>query len=261
MNSFSNIWNHPRTSFAGLLISIATVAGVLAQSGIGLGKVGTGTVVSLAGAVATALLGLLSRDPASLQVPAGTCSGNCSQPSGSAAAKLSVWLLIVLLLPLPWLEGCTASSVAKNIVNWTPSLQSAVATVDSTAAVLVPIDAAHLFRRCVGLRRRIELAWSAAGESLSRKSIGQHFGPVAVSDRHVAAASQCRPSHHRPHRQLGQPAACHGRHSGSRHHRQHHPISLVQSISSKAAVKLRCPRHPQSSSPRSCPLHQSGTGC
>ena len=50
-------------------------------------------------------------------------------------------MLIVLLLPLPWLEGCTGTSVAQDIVNWTPSLQSAVTTVDSTAALLAPADA------------------------------------------------------------------------------------------------------------------------
>lgn len=50
-------------------------------------------------------------------------------------------MLIALLLPLPWLEGCTGTSVAQDIVNWTPSLESAVATVDSTAALLAPADA------------------------------------------------------------------------------------------------------------------------
>jgi hypothetical protein len=50
-------------------------------------------------------------------------------------------MLIALLIPLPWMQGCTAAGVAENIVNWTPSLQSAVATVDSTAALLAPADA------------------------------------------------------------------------------------------------------------------------
>ena len=63
MNSFSNIWQHPRTSGAGLLIATVTVAGVLSQQGITLGKAGTGSAVSLAGALATAFLGLLARDP------------------------------------------------------------------------------------------------------------------------------------------------------------------------------------------------------
>ena len=61
--NFKNILNHPKTSAAGLLIAVASVAGVLSQQGVSLGKVGTGTVVSLASALATALLGLLAKDP------------------------------------------------------------------------------------------------------------------------------------------------------------------------------------------------------
>jgi len=141
MNPISNIWNHPRTSAAGLLIGVATVAGVFAQQGVTLGNAGGGTVVSLASAVATALLGLLARDPGGVtSQPAGGCRGNCGGGSGTTA-KLGAWMLIALLLPLPWLQGCTGTSVAQDIVNWTPSLQSAVATVDSTAALLAPADA------------------------------------------------------------------------------------------------------------------------
>jgi len=54
---------------------------------------------------------------------------------------MGVWMLIALLIPLPWMQGCSAESVAKDIVNWTPALQSAVATVDSTASLLAPADA------------------------------------------------------------------------------------------------------------------------
>ena len=64
MNSLSNIWQHPRTSFAGLLIAALTISGVLSQQGISLGHAGTGSVVSLVAALATAFLGLLARDPA-----------------------------------------------------------------------------------------------------------------------------------------------------------------------------------------------------
>ena len=49
--------------------------------------------------------------------------------------------MIALLLPLPWMQGCAEKSIAQDIVNWTPSLQSAVTTVDSTAALLAPADA------------------------------------------------------------------------------------------------------------------------
>lgn len=63
MNLFSNIWEHPKTSAAGLLIAVVTIAGVLSQQGITFGMAGKGTVVSLVGALAAALLGLLAKDP------------------------------------------------------------------------------------------------------------------------------------------------------------------------------------------------------
>jgi hypothetical protein len=40
--------------------------------------------------------------------------------------------------------------VAQDIVNWTPALQSAVATVDSTAALLAPVDAPVFAAATVG---------------------------------------------------------------------------------------------------------------
>ena len=129
MNPISNIWNHPKTSAAGVLIAVATIAGVLSQQGITLGTVGSGTVVALVSGLATALLGLLARDPQAM-----------SSSTGSTA-RLGCWALIALLLQLPFVSGCNASTVAQNIVNWTPALQSAVATVNSTAALLDPADA------------------------------------------------------------------------------------------------------------------------
>lgn len=134
MNFISNIWKHPKTSAAGLLIAVASVAGVLSQQGVTLGKAGSGTVVSLAGALATALLGLMAKDP-------GSPASQQVSRSASQQAKLGAWMLIALLVPLPWMQGCSGASVAQDIVNWTPSLQSAVATVDSTAALLAPADA------------------------------------------------------------------------------------------------------------------------
>ena len=61
MNFISNIWNHPKTSAAGLMIAIVSISGVLSQQGITLGTAGTGTVVALVGSLATALLGLLAK--------------------------------------------------------------------------------------------------------------------------------------------------------------------------------------------------------
>ena len=136
MNLFANIWNHPKTSAAGLLIAVASIAGVLSQQGVTLGKAGTGTVVSLASALATALLGLLAKDPeaASQQVgrPASQRTG-----ASSTNARLGAWMLIVLTLgaTLPT-AGCTAS---------TTELQSDATTLASAlnnlAAVIQPSDA------------------------------------------------------------------------------------------------------------------------
>jgi hypothetical protein len=39
------------------------------------------------------------------------------------------------------MSGCSARNVAQDIVNWTPTLESAVATVDTAAALLAPADA------------------------------------------------------------------------------------------------------------------------
>jgi len=63
---------------------------------------------------------------------------------------LGVWALIALLLPLPFMNGCSGTTVAQDIVNWTPALQSAVATVDSTAALLAPADAPIFTAATVG---------------------------------------------------------------------------------------------------------------
>jgi hypothetical protein len=70
MNVFSNALNHPRTSVAGLLIALVSISGVLSQQGITLGKVGTGSVLGLVTAMASAILGLLAKDPGAEPVPA-----------------------------------------------------------------------------------------------------------------------------------------------------------------------------------------------
>jgi hypothetical protein len=131
MNSIANIWEHPKTSTAGFLIAVVTIANVLSQQGITLGTAGTGTVVTLVSGIATALLGLLARDP------------ETSTSSTGSTQKLGVWMLIAILLAgtMP-MAGCSGKNVAQEIVNWTPTLESAVATVDSTAALLDPANAA-----------------------------------------------------------------------------------------------------------------------
>jgi hypothetical protein len=138
MNALSNSWNHPKTSAAGVLIAVVTIARVLGQQGVTLGAAGDGTVVTLVSAIATALLGLLARDPEGQSTSTGS------------TAKLGAWALISLLLPLPFVGGCSGVTVAQDIVNWTPALQSAVLTVDSTAALLAPQDAPIFAAATVG---------------------------------------------------------------------------------------------------------------
>jgi hypothetical protein len=178
MNPIANIWNHPRTSAAGLLIAIVTVAGVISQQGVTLGKAGAGTVITLVSAVATALLGLLARDP-------GQTAGERAQ-SAENAARLGVWLLIALLLPLPCTEGCSGTTVAQDIVNWTPSLQSAVATVDSTAALLAPADAPLFSAATVGFDAASSLLVAQAKTYLANPGAG----PLAQLQAQVVTLEQ-----------------------------------------------------------------------
>jgi len=179
MNPVSNIWNHPKTSAAGLLIAIVTVAGVLSQQGISLGKAGSGSVVTLISGLAAALLGLLARDP-----------GDTPSASGSTA-KLGAWALIALLLPLPFLGGCSGASVAQDIVNWTPTLQVAVDTVDSTAALLAPADAPVFAAATAGFNVASKLLVAQAEAYLANPSAGvlaQMQAQVVTLQQQVNAA-------------------------------------------------------------------------
>jgi hypothetical protein len=95
----SNILAHPKTSIAGVLIAIVTITGVLSQQGITLGHAGTGTMVALVAALATAFLGLFAQDPAA----------NASKEtiaSGSTAAKLGMFALLLLLPAGLLMTGC-----------------------------------------------------------------------------------------------------------------------------------------------------------
>lgn len=141
MNVLTNIWNHPKTSAAGLLIAVVSIAGVLSQQGVTLGKAGTGTVVSLAGALATALLGLLAKDPDAASQQAG---------ASSSSAKLGAWILIALTLSatLPT-TGCTAStselqSDATALASALNNLAAVVQASDATAANNLKTAAAAL---------------------------------------------------------------------------------------------------------------------
>jgi hypothetical protein len=160
MNSISNIWNHPKTSIAGLLIATVSIAGVFSQQGINLGHAGSGTVITLVSAIATALLGLLAKDPASAPSPS------------TSVTRLGAWALIAMLIPLPFSTACSGVTVAQDIVNWTPALQSAVATVDSTAALLAPADAPIFTAATIGFDAASNLLVTQAKAYLANPSAG-----------------------------------------------------------------------------------------
>ena len=179
MNYLANSWNHPKTSAAGLLIAITTIAGVLSQQGITLGTAGTGTVLSLVCAIATALLGMLAKDPSG--APSSTVS----------TAKLGAWALIALLLPLPFMGGCSGTTVAQDVVNWTPALTSAVATVDSTGALLAPADAPAFTAATIGFDAASTLLVSQAKAYLANPSatvLTQMQAQVVTLQQQVNAA-------------------------------------------------------------------------
>ncbi len=184
MNFISNIWDHPRTSAAGLFISVISIAGVLSQQGISLGTAGTGTVVTLVGALASALLGLLARDP----VDATSQSVN---RASSQQAKLGAWALIALLLPLPFMGGCSKTEVAQNIVNWAPALQSAVASVDSAGALLAPADAPVFAAATAGFNAASNLMTAQAKAYMANPSastLAQMQNQVVIFQQQVNAA-------------------------------------------------------------------------
>jgi hypothetical protein len=110
--------------------------------------------------VATAFLGLLARDPSS------------QSSSTGSTAKLGAWALIALLLPLPFMAGCSGVTVAQDIVNWTPALQSAVATVDSTAALLAPMDAPIFTAATIGFDAASNLLVAQARAYLANPTAG-----------------------------------------------------------------------------------------
>lgn len=59
----SNITQHPKTTFVGMLVAATAIGGVLIQNGVTLGNVGTSNRVTLVIGIASALLGMMAKDP------------------------------------------------------------------------------------------------------------------------------------------------------------------------------------------------------
>ena len=120
------------TTLAGILGAFATFVGQCASFVPDADR----SYLTLGGVILAAVAASLGFDGKNPPVDSVPVNG-----AATSTQKTGVLAMIMLMLILPF-AGCSASSVAQDIVNWTPALQSAVATVDSTAAVLLPADAA-----------------------------------------------------------------------------------------------------------------------
>lgn len=133
---------------------ISTIAGLLGIGATFVGQLTTyvpenyRTGITLAGVILAGVAAILSRDSASTPV---TLTTSAPASGITSTAKLGCWALIALLLSgtMP-LMGCSGTQVAQDIVTWTPMLQSAVATVDSSIGILDPAAAPILAVATVG---------------------------------------------------------------------------------------------------------------
>lgn len=79
---------------------------------------------------------------------------------------------MIMALCVSMMTGCSGATVAQDIVNWTPALQSAVATVDSTAALLAPADAPIFTAATIGFDAASNLLVAQARAYLANPSAG-----------------------------------------------------------------------------------------
>lgn len=156
------MWDHIstnwKTSLSGLLIAIATVAGVLTQQGITLGTAGTGTVVALVAALATALMGLLAEDP-------GTALKTMRKMADarriSGMDKLGAVMLIALLLagtmPVMATQGCSGSTVINEINIVLNEAGNVLAVAEPGASWIAPL------KNAIAKLESAETTWQTGG--------------------------------------------------------------------------------------------------
>ncbi len=181
MKIIANIWKHPKTTAAGLLIAMASVAGVLSQQGVTLGKVGTGTAVSLVSALATALLGLLAKDPET-----GT-EGTGEQ--GSQQAKLGAWMLIALHDSAAVDAGMHGHGRGAGHCELDAGLAERGGHCGFDGVAAGAGGCADFYRGHGGVRRGQQSA-GGAGKGVPGQSLGGRAGGAAKPNRHIPATSE-----------------------------------------------------------------------
>lgn len=90
------------------------------------------TICTFACGILRAVVGFLQNDTPE---PGTTTTG------ATGTTKIGAAMLCFVLVSGLFASGCSGVKVAQDIVNWTPALQSAIASVNATAAVLDPAAA------------------------------------------------------------------------------------------------------------------------
>jgi hypothetical protein len=131
-------------------------------------------------------------------------------------------------------SGCNGTSVAQAIVNWTPALQTAVATVDSTAALLAPTDAPVFTAATVGFNAASNVLVAQAQAYLANPSasvLAQLQTQIVTFQQQVNASLLAAAKILNPASQTHALAAINGVATIV-----NAIFALIQSVSSKAAV-------------------------
>jgi hypothetical protein len=133
---------------------LTTIAGILGIAATFVSQLTTyipahySPYVAMTGVVVAGVAAILAKDA---DAPHGIAVVLPKGGFSNSTAKLGALMLCAILVTgtLP-MAGCNGATVAQNIVNWTPALQSGVAVVDSTASVLDPAAAPIFAAATVG---------------------------------------------------------------------------------------------------------------
>ena len=106
-------------------------------------------------------------------------------------AVFTAIMLWSVILAMPFMQGCNGQTVAQDIVNWTPALQSAVATVDSSIATLDPAIAPIVDAATIGFDAGTNLLVAFAKDYLANPNattLGKLQNAVVTLQQQVSSA-------------------------------------------------------------------------
>ena len=150
---------------ASAALSFLAMPDVFNASPLGLKHAAIATLIGMLVPVLT----ILKQSP--LPTNSITTETNISQTT--TTSKLPAWALIAILIgfTIPLSTGCSGTQVAQDIVNWTPSLVSAVTTADGLVAVVDPAVAPIVAAVTVGFDAASTLVVAQAKAYLANPSL------------------------------------------------------------------------------------------